>query len=305
MNEVISQAITQIYKSINVDKVHTYKVKYQYLQIYNEQCNDLLSDEPNKNLEIRENKNKSFFVQGLKQELVNNEFELKETLKDKGVNNRKTALTIKNHNSSRSHSILTIILEATEGVTTRTSKLNLVDLAGSESQKNTSASRSLLKEGEKINSSLSVLGRVIRALADNDEHIPYRDSKLTQLLKDSVGGNTKILMIAAISPACYNESLLTLNFAKSVKDIKNKAIKNIATLSTSTTTSTVKMEIFKKKFEDERKKPIESESKVEELQKKLIESESNEELQKKVGVSTIEVECYTIDQIKDDDQTQS
>ena len=112
----------------------------------------------------------------------------------------------------------------------RVGKLNLVDLAGSERQKKTGASGARLKEGAKINLSLSALGNVISVLAEgkSGKHIPYRDSKLTRLLQDSLGGNTKTLMAAAISPADYNfdETMSTLRYANRAKNIKNKPVIN-------------------------------------------------------------------------------
>lgn len=137
-----------------------------------------------------------------------------------------------NKDSSRSHSIFTVYIEMSEeveGVPDETcfkaGKLNLVDLAGSERQSKTHATGDRLKEANKINLSLSALGNVISALVDGKSaHIPYRNSKLTRLLQDSLGGNTKTVMIAAISPADYNfeETLSTLRYAARAKNIKNK-----------------------------------------------------------------------------------
>ena len=150
---------------------------------------------------------------------------------DKGNKNRATGATLMNADSSRSHSIFTINVEMCEKSSEdgeehyRLGKLNLVDLAGSERQSKTGASGDRLKEATKINLSLSALGNVISALVDGkSKHIPYRDSKLTRLLQDSLGGNTKTLMIAAISPASdnYDETLSTLRYANRAKNIKNK-----------------------------------------------------------------------------------
>lgn len=134
-----------------------------------------------------------------------------------------------NDTSSRSHSLFTIYIETAETVQGKqrfkVGKLNLVDLAGSERQSKTQATGIRLKEATKINLSLSALGNVISALVDGRQsHIPYRDSKLTRLLQDSLGGNTKTVMIAAISPADYNldETLSTLRYASRAKSIKNK-----------------------------------------------------------------------------------
>lgn len=134
-----------------------------------------------------------------------------------------------NAESSRSHSIFTIYVETSEMVNgeslIKAGKLNLVDLAGSERQSKTQATGARLKEATRINMSLSALGNVISALVEGkNNHIPYRDSKLTRLLQDSLGGNTKTVMIAAISPADFNfdETLTTLRYASRAKNIKNK-----------------------------------------------------------------------------------
>lgn len=143
-------------------------------------------------------------------------------LGDKG---RTVGATKMNAGSSRSHSIFTIFVETSEDVgdgNTKftASKLNMVDLAGSERQSKTEAKGQRLKEAQKINLSLSALGNVIQALVDGKaKHIPYRNSKLTRLLQDSLGGNTKTVMIAAISPASdnYDETLSTLRYAARAK----------------------------------------------------------------------------------------
>ena len=147
-----------------------------------------------------------------------------------GTANRKTASTNMNQDSSRSHSLFTIYIETAEAVKEgkqmiKAGKLNLVDLAGSERSSKTGATGQTLKEGIKINLSLTALGNVISSLVDGKSaHIPYRDSKLTRLLQDSLGGNTKTVMIAACSPADYNyeETLSTLRYAARAKAIKNK-----------------------------------------------------------------------------------
>merc|ERR1719453_2753010 len=137
-----------------------------------------------------------------------------------------------NQESSRSHSIFTIVVETSEPAENpkekpkiRSGKLNLVDLAGSERQGKTGATGDRLKEATKINLSLSALGNCISALVDGkSSHVPYRDSKLTRMLEDSLGGNTKTCMIATCGPADYNydESLSTLRYANRAKSIKNK-----------------------------------------------------------------------------------
>merc|ERR1719230_2065732 len=147
-----------------------------------------------------------------------------------GQRNRSVASTLMNNESSRSHSIFTITVETAEtGVDNkdhiRVGKMNMVDLAGSERQSKTGASGDTLKEATKINMSLSALGNVISALVDSKSgFIPYRDSKLTRLLQDSLGGNTKTVMCANCGPVDYNydETLSTLRYAYRAKSIKNK-----------------------------------------------------------------------------------
>lgn len=147
-----------------------------------------------------------------------------------GNKNRTVGCTRMNEHSSRSHAIFSVTIEMcnTADDSFKVGKLNLIDLAGSERQSKTGASAERLKEASKINRALSALGNVISALAENSPHIPYRDSKLTRLLQDSLGGNSKTIMIANISPSSYNyeESLTTLRYAHRAKTIKNRPIKN-------------------------------------------------------------------------------
>ena len=206
-------------------------VRCSYLEIYNEEIHDLLIDygrgAPAK-LELKEDPNKGVYVKDLNCIIVKSIPEIEKAM-NFGTNNRKVAETQMNATSSRSHSIFTIYIETGEQINgeqrIKAGKLNLVDLAGSERQSKTGATGATLKEGIKINLSLTALGNVISALVDGKSaHIPYRDSKLTRLLQDSLGGNTKTVMIAAVSPADYNyeETLSTLRYAARAKAIKNK-----------------------------------------------------------------------------------
>ena len=205
------------------------QVRCSYLEIYNEEIRDLLGDDPKARCELKEDPNKGVYVKGLSNVVVNDEATINKVM-EKGLKHRTTGATLMNEGSSRSHSIFTVVLEMNrkdEGGKDHFTmgKLNLVDLAGSERQSKTGASGDRLKEGCKINLSLSALGNVISALVDGKgKHIPYRDSKLTRLLQDSLGGNTKTLMMAAVSPADYNydETLSTLRYANRAKNIKNK-----------------------------------------------------------------------------------
>lgn len=210
-------------------------VRCSYLEIYNEEIHDLLDDPKAKGngagqrkLDLKEDPQKGVFVKDLTCIIVKSIPEIERAM-NYGTNNRKTAATAMNSDSSRSHSLFTIYIETAEEINgeqrIKAGKLNLVDLAGSERQSKTKATGATLKEGIKINLSLTALGNVISALVDGkQQHIPYRDSKLTRLLQDSLGGNTKTVMIAAVSPADYNylETLSTLRYAARAKAITNK-----------------------------------------------------------------------------------
>ncbi|KAM1255888.1 hypothetical protein ACFX1Q_030096 [Malus domestica] len=208
--------------------------KCSFLEIYNEQILDLLDPSSN-NLQIREDIKKGVYVENLKEVEVTSARDVIQQL-IQGAANRKVAATNMNHASSRSHSVFTCIIESKrecQGVTHhRFARLNLVDLAGSERQKSSGAEGERLKEATNINKSLSTLGLVIMNLVNMSNgkslHVPYRDSKLTFLLQDSLGGNSKTIIIANISPSscCSLETLSTLKFAQRAKFIKNNAIVN-------------------------------------------------------------------------------
>jgi chromosome segregation ATPase len=212
-----------------------YLVRCSYLEVYNEVVTDLL-DPFSTNLAIREDFRNGVSVDGLSEETVPNAEDCLRVL-ERGLANRHIGSTSMNRESSRSHSVFIMIIESettneAQVTTRRRSRLNLVDLAGSERQKLARTSGQTLREAGNINKSLSALGNVINALVDiangKERHIHYRDSKLTFLLKDSLGGNTKTTMIATVSPSEQNfaETLSTLKFAQRAKYIKNKAIVN-------------------------------------------------------------------------------
>ncbi|OHT16970.1 Kinesin motor domain containing protein [Tritrichomonas foetus] len=182
---------------------------------------DLLGD-TSKKLHVRQ-LDTGITVVGLSSHIVKNPQEITDLLM-KGAKNRTTGATAMNATSSRSHSVFTIIIEQQEeDGRTRMGKLNLVDLAGSERLGKTEATGQRAKEGAKINQSLLALGNVISALVTGSKHVAYRDSKLTQLLQDSLGGNAKTCMVATLGPANYNydETLSTLLYATRARDIKN------------------------------------------------------------------------------------
>lgn len=239
---IISRSFDHIFESISVITDIRYLIVCSYLEIYNENIRDLLNTSSTM-LQLKENSNGTY-VQNLSIHTVQTSKDC-EQLFDIGSKNRMVGATLMNATSSRSHSIFTITVEqvgtspkignlidyqptlSPSSITgIRKGKLNLIDLAGSERQAKTGAKGERLKEATKINLSLSALGNVISALVDSKSrhHIPYRDSKLTRLLQDSLGGNTKTLMIACISPAAYNydETLSTLRYANRAKMISNK-----------------------------------------------------------------------------------
>jgi kinesin family protein 3/17 len=227
------RSFEHIFQEVAVRENTKFLVRTSYLEIYNENVRDLLSKDQTAKLELKEHPDRGVYVRDLTEHVVQNAGEVLR-LMAQGSKNRSVGATLMNADSSRSHSIFTVWLEAMEQGEDgeehiRASKLNLVDLAGSERQSKTGASGDRLKEATKINLSLSALGNVISALVDGKaKHIPYRDSKLTRLLQDSLGGNTKTLMVAAVSPADnnYDETLSTLRYANRAKNIKNKAIIN-------------------------------------------------------------------------------
>ncbi|NWY09885.1 KIF15 protein, partial [Aphelocoma coerulescens] len=208
--------------------------KCSFIEIYNEQIFDLL-DSASAGLFLREHIKKGVFVDGAVEQVLSSAAEAYQVLTT-GWRNRRVASTSMNRESSRSHAVFTITVESMEKnnevVNIRSSLLNLVDLAGSERQKDTHTEGLRLKEAGNINRSLSCLGQVITALVDvgngKQRHICYRDSKLTFLLRDSLGGNAKTCIIANVHPGskCFGETLSTLNFAQRAKLIKNKAIVN-------------------------------------------------------------------------------
>ncbi len=222
------------------DPTITYTVEVAYFEIYNEQVRDLLNPTGGR-LKVREHPHLGPYVEDLARLAVAT-YEGVADLIDQGDKARTVAATQMNESSSRSHAVFTLILTQkiresdSDVVSEKVSRLNLVDLAGSERIALTGATGTRLKEGVDINKSLSTLGRVISALADLSKSraarssiiVPYRDSILTWILKDSLGGNSLTSMIATISPAdCnYEETLSTLRYAHSAKKIKTFAVVN-------------------------------------------------------------------------------
>ncbi|KAG8658950.1 hypothetical protein MANES_03G210501v8 [Manihot esculenta] len=208
-----------------------FSCKCSFLEIHNEQITDLL--EPSStNLQLREDLRKGVYVENLTEYDVKTVHDVNKLL-SQGAANRKMAATNMNSESSRSHSVFTCIIESLWERDSmnhfRFARLNLVDLAGSERQKSSGAEGDRLKEAANINKSLSTLGLVIMSLVDlahgKHRHVPYRDSRLTFLLQDSLGGNSKTTIIANVSPSMCSsqETLSTLKFAQRAKLIQNNA----------------------------------------------------------------------------------
>ncbi|CAJ1050164.1 kinesin-like protein KIF17 isoform X2 [Xyrichtys novacula] len=226
---VIPRSFEHIFESIQCAENTKFLVRASYLEIYNEEIRDLLGSDTKQRLELKEHPERGVYVRDLSMHTVSSVGEC-ERIIEAGWRNRAVGYTLMNKDSSRSHSIFTIHLEicSTDAAGQdhlRAGKLNLVDLAGSERQSKTGATGERLREATKINLSLSALGNVISALVDGrSKYVPYRDSKLTRLLQDSLGGNTRTLMIACLSPADnnYEESLSTLRYANRAKSIQNR-----------------------------------------------------------------------------------
>nr|XP_029132885.1 kinesin-like protein KIF1A isoform X6 [Labrus bergylta] len=230
----------------NTDNSMSYSVEVSYMEIYCERVRDLLNPKNKGNLRVREHPLMGPYVEDLSKLAVTSYNDIQD-LMDSGNKARTVAATNMNETSSRSHAVFNIIftqkrLDAeTDNTTEKVSKISLVDLAGSERADSTGAKGTRLKEGANINKSLTTLGKVISALAEVDSgsnknkkkkkvenHIPYRDSVLTWLLRENLGGNSRTAMVAALSPADinYDETLSTLRYADRAKQIRCNAVIN-------------------------------------------------------------------------------
>ncbi|XP_039444480.1 kinesin-like protein KIF13B isoform X3 [Culex pipiens pallens] len=240
---IIPRLCDELFASIAAKQTDelNYKVEVSYMEIYNEKVHDLLDPKTSKqSLKVREHNVLGPYVDGLSQLAVTSFMDI-DNLMAEGNKSRTVAATNMNSESSRSHAVFTVVLTQTlidtlSGVTgEKVSRVSLVDLAGSERAVKTGAVGERLKEGSNINKSLTTLGLVISKLADQtsgsknkDKFVPYRDSVLTWLLKDNLGGNSKTVMLATLSPAAdnYEETLSTLRYADRAKRIVNHAVVN-------------------------------------------------------------------------------
>lgn len=213
---------------VNASSSTEFTIKVSFLEIYMERIQDLL-DESRANLQVKEDKSRGIYIQDASEVYVASPAEMMAVMKT-GAANRSIAATRMNERSSRSHSIFIVHIDQkdVETGTRRSGKLHFVDLAGSEKVGKTNVSGQQLEEAKMINKSLSALGMVINALTERQNFVPYRDSKLTRLLQESLGGNSQTTLVIACSMSSYNdvETLGTLRFGQRAKKIQNKPVVN-------------------------------------------------------------------------------
>ncbi|KAF7993833.1 hypothetical protein HCN44_011102 [Aphidius gifuensis] len=230
---IIPRALSHLFDELRMLENQEYTVRVSFLELYNEELFDLLSpiDEPQTSkIRIYEDASRkgAIIIHGLEEVTVHNKNEVYKIL-EKGSERRKTSATLMNAQSSRSHTVFSITIHIKENTVegedlVKIGKLHLVDLAGSENVGRSGAVKRRAMEAGNINQSLLTLGRVITALVERAPHIPYRESKLTRLLQESLGGRTKTSIIATVSPAGINleETLSTLDYAHRAKNITNR-----------------------------------------------------------------------------------
>ncbi|CAO1409225.1 unnamed protein product [Diamesa hyperborea] len=269
---IIPRIVSDIFNHIYSMEVNLeFHIKVSYYEIYMDKIRDLL-DVSKINLSVHEDKNRVPYVKGATERFVSSPEDVFEVIEE-GKSNRHIAVTNMNEHSSRSHSVFLINVkqENLENQKKLSGKLYLVDLAGSEKVSKTGAEGTVLDEAKNINKSLSALGNVISALADgNKSHIPYRDSKLTRILQESLGGNARTTIVICCSPASFNESETksTLDFGRRAKTVKNVVCVN----------EELTAEEWKRRYEREKEKNGRLKGKVEKLEAELAKWRAGEKV---------------------------
>jgi len=288
MEGIIPRIVNDIFNYIySMDVNVEFHIKVSYFEIYLDKIRDLL-DVSKTNLSVHEDKNRVPYVKGATERFVSCPEDVMEII-DEGKSNRHIAVTNMNEHSSRSHSVFLINVkqENLENQKKLTGKLYLVDLAGSEKVSKTGAEGMVLDEAKNINKSLSALGNVISALADrNKAFVPYRDSKLTRILQESLGGNSRTTIIICCSPAASNEAETrsTLEFGKRAKTITNVVIVN----------EELTAEEWKRRWEKEKEKVLKLKTHVNRIELELQKWRAGDNVSSEDQINLTELEASTL-----------